>query len=112
MRIITPAALAIGSLTLAACGSARPPAPAARPAPAASSVPAAPSPSCARTTTFDYIERDTEPGRQPSALEIGNVNLEDCTPSLLDFQAETGEAQGECTTIALASDKRARARPG
>jgi hypothetical protein len=59
------------------------------------------SPSCTLTTTFDYIERTTEPGLQPQADEIGNV---DCTGSLSDFAAEAGQAEGECTTIAVASD--------
>jgi hypothetical protein len=64
---------------------------------------AAPSPSCTRTTTFDYIERTTEPGLQPQADEIGNTDYSDCTDSLTNFQAEAGQADGECTTIALAS---------
>jgi hypothetical protein len=28
----------------------------------------------------------------------------DCTPTLQEFQETAGQAQGECTTIALASD--------
>jgi len=87
--------------------SAPPPPVAATASPVQSRAPArakaAPSPSCTRTTTFDYIERTTEPGLQPQADEIGNTDYSDCTDSLAGFAAEAGQADGECTTIALAS---------
>lgn len=71
---------------------------------AAASSPSATSTSCGLKTTFDYIERDSEPGLQPSAQEIGNVDLANCTPTLKDFAATAGQAPGDCTQIALASD--------
>jgi hypothetical protein len=57
-----------------------------------------------RTTTFDYIERTVWRPLQPSADEIGNTDYATCTSSLASFAAEAGQADGECTTIALASD--------
>jgi hypothetical protein len=89
-----------------------------RPKPAASAAPAsashgakptaharaAPSPACTLTTTFDYIIRVVWPPLQPQADEIGNTDYSDCTSSLADFAATAGQADGECTTIALASD--------
>ncbi|HMH94177.1 MAG TPA: hypothetical protein VK586_24235, partial [Streptosporangiaceae bacterium] len=109
MRIITiPAALLAASLALAACGSAVPPTPAAahvaRPAPAATPKPAAPSPPCTLPVTPSYLVRTTEPGTTPTIGEIGNADLANCTPTLQDFAATAGQAPGECTTIALASD--------
>jgi hypothetical protein len=80
--------------------SAAPPSAAA---PAASSSPAASPSSCKLKTTFDYIVRDRQPGLQASAQQLGNVNYSDCTPTLDDFAQTAGQAQGECTTIALAS---------
>lgn len=64
----------------------------------------APSPSCTLMSTFDYIERTVRPGIRTSADEIGNVDYADCTGSLADFAAMAGQADGECATIALASD--------
>jgi hypothetical protein len=64
----------------------------------------APSPSCTRTATFDYIVRTVRPGAHTSAAEIGNVDYADCTGALADFAALAGQADGECTTIALARD--------
>lgn len=37
------------------------------------------------------------------ADEIGNVDFTDCSDSLADFRQTAGQADGECTTIALAS---------
>jgi hypothetical protein len=54
--------------------------------------------------TFDYIERDVDPEAQTLAQEIGNCNLATGQSSLADFQQTAGQAPGECTTIALASD--------
>lgn len=59
---------------------------------------------CSLAPTFDYIERITEPGLAPSAFELGNVNLAECKPTLDTFMSTAGQAAGECTTIALASD--------
>jgi hypothetical protein len=97
-------------LGVAACGS--PPAASSAAAaftPSASAAAvrsAAPSPSqsCKPTATFDYIERAVWPPDPPQADEIGNTDYADCESSLADFAATAGQAQGECTTIALASD--------
>jgi hypothetical protein len=59
---------------------------------------------CKLKTTFNYIVRTTEPGMLAQAQEIGNVDLGNCTAALQDFTATAGQAQGECTTIALSSD--------
>ncbi len=97
------AAAAAAALSLAACGSApsspAPASPASSPAAAAK-----PSASCKLTTTFDYIERTTEPGLQAQADEIGNADYAACADSLSTFRQEAGQADGECTTIAKASD--------
>ncbi|MGH3266903.1 MAG: hypothetical protein ACRDNS_33545 [Trebonia sp.] len=61
-------------------------------------------PSCKLHTTFSYIERDIVPGLRPSAVEIGNVDLGNCTPALADFASEAANGPGDCSTIALASD--------
>ena len=108
MRPLIPvASLAAASVViLSACGAgAANSTTAASPAAtrAATSSPSS-SASCALKTTFDYIERDDDPGASVLAAEIGNVDLENCTPSLSDFTAEAGQAAGECTTIAKASD--------
>jgi hypothetical protein len=61
-------------------------------------VKAVPSPSCTRTVW---------PPLQPQADEIGNTDYTDhaaCADSLSTFASEAGQADGECTTIALASD--------
>jgi hypothetical protein len=60
--------------------------------------------SCKLKTTFHYIERDDDPGASVMADEIGNVDFANCQDSLSDFAATAGQAAGECTTIALASD--------
>jgi hypothetical protein len=81
--------------------------PSSSPGAAAATTPAAAAVSpatCKLQTTFDYIERTTEPGLQPQADEIGNVDLAHCASSLDDFRQTAGQADGECTTIALASD--------
>jgi hypothetical protein len=104
-RVLFAAALAAGLIPVAACGpaaSSSAPVAAARPAAARAAKPS-PSPSCTRTTTFDYIERTTEPGLQPQAGEIGNTDYSDCEDSLADFAETAGQADGECTTVALAS---------
>ena len=107
MRLIASAVAASAVAVLAACGSATSSSsPAAPPSPAHAAVAkakAAPSPSCKLTTSFDYIERDDDPGASVMADEIGNVDYSNCTDSLTDFAAEAGQADGECTTIALAS---------
>ncbi len=59
---------------------------------------------CKLKITFHYIERSTEPGLQPQAMEIGNVDFGACRSSLDTFRQEAGQGGGECTTIALASD--------
>lgn len=82
--------------------SSAPPAAQTQAAPASGSA-APPSASCKLKTTFDYIVRDDLPGASVQAQEIGNVDLANCTSSLADFAATAGQADGECTTIALAS---------
>jgi hypothetical protein len=72
--------------------------------PASAEARPSPSPPCKLKVTFDYLVRTTEPGLAASADEIGNVDLSDCTPTLQDFAQTAGQAQGECTAIALASD--------
>lgn len=112
---IAAAALAAAALALAAavtaCGPSSSSAAAPKPkAPHAAShrAKARPkahaSPACKRTTTFDYIIRTVWPPLAPSADEIGNTDYATCTSSLGDFDATAGQAAGECTTIALASD--------
>jgi hypothetical protein len=54
--------------------------------------------------TFDYIVRDADPGASTLAQEIGNCNVATGQDSLAGFQQTAGQASGECTTIALASD--------
>lgn len=104
--ILAAATLAAGLvLSVTACGSSSP-APAAAPASSAAPHAAVHSPSCKRKTTFDYIERDSDPGASIMADEIGNTDYADCKSSLADFAATAGQAPGECTTIALASDNR------
>lgn len=95
-------AAASASVMLAACssGASSPPAAATASAPAAKAAASSP---CKLKTTFDYIERDSDPGASIMAAEIGNVDLVNCTDSLSDFAAQAGQAPGECTTIALAS---------
>jgi hypothetical protein len=79
--------------------------PAAPPAASVSTQAAVASPgACKLKTTFDYIVRDNLPGASVQASEIGNVDLANCAPALSDFAATAGQASGECTTIALASD--------
>ena len=105
MRLIANVIAAASVAALAACGSASSSTPAAAPPSTAHAAvaKAKPSPSCKLTTTFDYIERDDDPGASVMADEIGNVDFSNCTDSLSDFAAEAGQADGECTTIALAS---------
>jgi hypothetical protein len=102
--------IAAAAILLAACSSSSP---AAAPTVAATTAhakaaaahaKATPSLSCKLTTTFDYIVRDDDPGAGVLADEIGNVDFVNCRPSLDDFAATAGQSQGECTTIALASD--------
>lgn len=88
------AVLASSSPSSSAPPAAQPPAPATAPSPAGS---------CKLKTTFDYIVRTVEPGSAPQAQEIGNVDLANCASALSDFAATAGQAAGECTTIALAS---------
>jgi hypothetical protein len=106
-RLLLAAALTAAALPLAACGagasssasSSAPAAPASAPAAAAAA-----SASCKLKTTFDYLERTTEPGLQPQASEIGNADYAACADSLATFRQEAGQADGECTMIAKASD--------
>ena len=76
-------------------------------APASAKAKPAPSPSCTLTVSFDYIVRDDDPGASVLASDIGNVDYDyhgKCVPALSSFAATAGQAPGECTTIALASD--------
>jgi hypothetical protein len=104
LAVMCPVTLtACSSLTSSSVPSS--PAPAATPAAATREAAASPAPSrsCALKTTFDYIVRDAEPGLPALAQVIGNVDLANCTPTLQDFAQTAGQAQGECTSIALAS---------
>jgi hypothetical protein len=107
MKLIPSLAAVVALAALTACGSPSASSPAAAPpSPAHAAVAkakAAPSPACKLTTTFDYIERDDDPGASVMADEIGNTDYSDCKSSLADFAATAGQASGECTTIALAS---------
>jgi hypothetical protein len=58
---------------------------------------------CTLHRTTKYIERMSEPGLAPSATEIWNANLTNCTSTLSDFPQTVGIGPGECTQIALAS---------
>jgi hypothetical protein len=103
MRYFLPIAACIAAVALAGCSAASSSSSSSAPAAAVTTHKAKPKP-CKLKTKFDYIERTTEPGIQAQALEIGNVDLVNCTASLKDFQATAGQADGECTTIAKASD--------
>jgi hypothetical protein len=72
--------------------------------PASTTAAAAPSSKGCTAPTFDYIERDADPGAQSLAQEIGNCDLATGQGSLASFRQTAGQAPGECTTIALASD--------
>lgn len=102
------AAVLAGSAVLAgavsACGSGPAPAPAQAAVTHSAAVKAAAPGGCKLKTAFDYIVRDDLPGASVTASEIGNVDLANCTGSLSDFAATAGQASGECTTIAKASD--------
>lgn len=63
-----------------------------------------PTTACTLHWTNKYIERMTEPGLLPSATEVWNANLANCTSTLSSFPQEVGFGSGECTQIALASD--------
>ncbi len=106
MRRLLTAALAAGVLSVAACGSSASSSAPAAAAPATATHGARPSASasCTLTTSFDYIERTTQPGIPASADEIGNTDYSACADSLTTFAAEAGQADGECMTIARASD--------
>jgi len=106
-RILAAALAAASAAALAACGSgaatsAAVPPPAAGPATAAAK--AAPSPSCALKDTPTYIVRDDDPGASVLASDVGNADYGNCTTMLSNFAATVGQAAGECTTVALASD--------
>jgi len=101
---IAPLCLSLAALFgLAACSASTstptPAPPAHSPAPKAAAA-AAP---CKLKTTFNYIERVVWPPQPATAQEIGNIDLGNCTPTLQDFTETAGTAQGECTSIALAS---------
>ena len=101
-----PAAPAATSITApTAVPTAAPPAAptTARATPATAAAKAAPSPACTLKTTYDYIERDALPGASAEATEVGNVDLVSCSDTLATFRQQARQADGECTTIALAS---------
>lgn len=103
------AAVAAASIALlaAACGShaaSTAAAPAAPARAAAATVKAAPSPSCTLPDTPTYIVRDDDPGASILASDVGNADYATCTTMLSNFAATAGQASGECTTVALASD--------
>lgn len=103
MRLIALCAATVAAIAVAGCSSAASSSSAAPAAAVTTHKAAAKAKPCKLKTTFDYIERTTEPGLQAQATEIGNVDLVNCTSSLKDFKATAGTADGECTTIALAS---------
>ena len=107
-RVPVPAALLAAVLALAGCSStpASTPAAAAPSTAASTAASATPSPSgsCALPDDQDLILRDDDPGASIIAQEIGEVDLENCTPTLDDFQQTAGQSAGECTTIAWAKD--------
>jgi hypothetical protein len=93
----------------AACSSgspaaSAPPATLAATPPATTTAAASASVKGCTSPTFDYIERDVDPDAQTLAQEIGNCDLATGQDSLASFQQTAGQAPGECTTIALASD--------
>jgi len=93
----------------AACSSgspaaSAPPATLAATPPATTTAAASASVKGCTSPTFDYIERDVDPEAQTLAQEIGNCDLATGQDSLATFQQTAGQAPGECTTIALASD--------
>ena len=98
--------LAVAALFATAACSSGSPAASAPPATSAAATAAAASASVKGCTgpTFDYIERDADPGAQTLAQEIGNCDLATGQDALVTFQQTVGQAPGECTTIALASD--------
>lgn len=71
---------------------------------AATATSPSPAASCALPDDRDLIERDDLPGVQILANEIGEVDLGNCVTTLSEFQQTAGQGQGECTTIAWASD--------
>lgn len=102
MKLPAIAFAVLAAAAVTACSSAS--SSAALPAsPAATQAPASPAAVCKLKTRFDYIERTTQPGLQAQAIEVGNVDLSACADTLTTFQQEAGQADGECTTIALAS---------
>jgi hypothetical protein len=107
MRLLPLSAViaVIAAIALAGCSAASSPSSSSAPAAAVTTHKAAAKDKpCKLKTTFDYIIRDALPGTPAQATEIGNVNLVGCTGSLKDFTATAGTADGECTTIAKASD--------
>jgi hypothetical protein len=112
MNRLIPVAIALPTaVALAACNSATTSAPPAA-APAATAThsagkakpKASPKPQCT-APTFDYIVRDDDPGASILADEIGNCDGTDGKFDVLStFASTAGQASGECTTIALASD--------
>jgi hypothetical protein len=107
-RLLAIVILSAATITTAACSSSTHAAstasltsPAALPATTAAA--ATPAKGCTGPT-FDYIVRDAVPGASTIAQEIGNCNVATGQDSLADFQQTAGQASGECTTIARASD--------
>ena len=92
-----------GTPSAAASSSAKAPAASAAVSHAAKPK-AKPSPSCTLPDTPTYIVRDDDPGASVIASDIGNADYATCTTMLSNFAADAGEAPGECTTVALASD--------
>jgi len=108
-QLLAIVALLAMAAVMAACSSgssaaSAPPATSAAAAPATTAAAASASAKGCTGPTFDYIERDADPGAQTLAQEIGNCDLATGQDSLATFQQTAGQAAGECTTIALASD--------
>jgi hypothetical protein len=106
---IQPLLVIAALLVTAACSSgspaaSAPPATSAVAAPATTIAAASPSAKGCTSPRFDYIERDVGPNARTLADEIGNCDLATGQDSLATFQQTAGQAPGECTTIAFASD--------
>ena len=106
IKILAAPAGAAAILVIAGCSASTPGASSSgspTPAAVAKGSPSASSSGCALKVTHDYLVRTTEPGTPATVDEIGNVDEVNCTPALQNFASEAGTAQGECTSIALAS---------
>lgn len=61
-------------------------------------------PGCTLQPTEDLIERNVSPGTQPLAFTLGNVNLNQCKPTIDTFAASSPTGPGYCSQLARAAD--------